>query len=292
MLSEPPGPPACRGHATAFGSFKDSLDNRFVYVTFSARARGLSVGVNLNPDQHCNFDCVYCEVDRHSSFARRSLDIGVMDEELRRALALVYSGEIAQRAAFQSLPPELLKLRHVALSGDGEPTLCPHFAEVIQTVVHARACGQFPFFKIVLLTNATGLDLPPVANSLKLLTKADEIWAKLDTGTQAFMDVVNRPQLPLNVVLAKIAALGRQRAVVIQSMFSLLKGQEPPGEEIEQYLERLKDLKAAGADISLVQVCSPTRPVVHSGCEHLPLKKLSAIARMIRTNTGLKAEVF
>ncbi len=277
---------------TAFGSPRDFLDNRFVYVTLSARARGLSIGVNLNPDQQCNFDCVYCEVDRRSPSAAQALDLSVMDEELRRTLALIHSGEIRRRAAFRSLPAELLKPRQVAMSGDGEPTLCPQFAGAVQTVVHVRAGGRFPFFKIVLLTNATGLDLPQVEHSLKLLTDVDEIWAKLDAGTQAFMDQVNRPRLPMSTVMANIVKLGRQRPVIIQSMFSQFHGQEPSGEELAQYLERLRELKAAGAEISLVQICSPTRPFAHAGCGHLPLKSLSQIAKLVRTATGLRAEVF
>ena len=55
-------PPA--GAITAFGCPRDFLGNRFVYTVVSPRARGLSVGVNMNPDQRCNFDCAYCEVDQ------------------------------------------------------------------------------------------------------------------------------------------------------------------------------------------------------------------------------------
>ena len=50
--------------ATAFGCPRNFLDNRFVYTVVSARARGLSIGINMNPDRFCNFDCVYCEVNR------------------------------------------------------------------------------------------------------------------------------------------------------------------------------------------------------------------------------------
>jgi sulfatase maturation enzyme AslB (radical SAM superfamily) len=53
-----------RSSGTALGCLRDFLDNRFVYTVVSPRARGLSVGVNLNPDKFCNFDCVYCEVNR------------------------------------------------------------------------------------------------------------------------------------------------------------------------------------------------------------------------------------
>ncbi len=278
--------------ATVFGSQRDLLDNRFVYITVSARARGLSVGVNMNPDKACNFDCVYCDVDRRVPFQKQPLDVKAMSDELERTLGFVHSGDIRVHPTYNILPAALLELRHVALSGDGEPTLCPNFAEAIQSVVHIRARSRFPFFKIVLITNATGLDLPAVQGGLKSLTRSDEVWAKLDAGTQAFTERINRPQVPLKKVLANILRLGRQRPVVIQSMFSLLDGQEPSADEIEQYIERLKELKDAGAMIPLVQVYSPTRPAAHAECGHLPLKSLSHIAKLIRAATGLRAEVF
>ena len=287
---------AAKGRAafpvTPFACPRDFLLNRFVYVAVSARARGLSIGVNMNPDRHCNFDCVYCEVDRRTPSRDKVLDMPVMVEELQRTLDFVRSGAIHQLAGYAGLPPELLELRHVALSGDGEPTLCPQFVEAVESVVHVRARGGIPFFKIVLITNGTGLDLEPVKKSLKLLTLTDEIWVKLDAGTQAYMDKVNRPQVSLEKILANILTLGRQRPVIIQSLFPMLDGKGPAESEIESCLERLQGLKAGGAVISLVQIYSATRPRAHAECGHLPLKSLSNIARLIRTNTGLRAEVF
>ncbi|HZV35856.1 MAG TPA: radical SAM protein [Verrucomicrobiae bacterium] len=275
-----------------FGCPRDFLQNRFVYITVSPRARGLSIGVNMNPDKHCNFDCVYCEVDRCKAFKVECLDVHVMAEELQHTLEFVNSGDIRQYNRYSALPDELLTLRHVALSGDGEPTICPNFTEAVQSVVHVRASGRAPFFKIVLITNGTGLDLEQVKQSLKLLIKTDEIWVKLDAGTQTYMERVNRPQVPLKKVLANILALGQQRPIVIQSLFPLLDGHEPSTEEIDQYTLRLKELQTGGAMISQVQIYSATRPIAGSGCGHLPLKTLSRIAKTIRAATGLKAEVF
>ncbi len=284
--------PRCGGSPeTAFGSPRDFLDNQFVYAVVSARARGLSVGVNLSPDKVCNFNCVYCEVHRNGDL-RRGLDVDLMAAELKKTLGLVRAGRLRERPWYHTLPDELLQLRHVALSGDGEPTLSPRFAEALQAVVHVRALGGYPFFKLVLITNSTGLDLPQVQEGLKSFTKSDEIWAKLDGGTQAYVNKVNRSDVPLEKVLANILLLGRQRPVVIQSLFPAINSEEPPLEEIEQYARRLLELKEAGADISLVQIYSATRPSANSECGHLPLKTLSRIATIVRHNTGLKAEVF
>jgi wyosine [tRNA(Phe)-imidazoG37] synthetase (radical SAM superfamily) len=277
---------------TAFGRPRNSLGNRFVYAVISQRAHGLSIGVNLNPDRQCNFDCVYCEVNKDAPVRERQVDIKVLAGELRRLLRLTYDGRLRELEWFRHLPPDLLELKEVALSGDGEPTLCVNFDKVVQGVLQVRAQSGFPFFKIVLITNTAGLDFPEVARGIKLLTKQDEIWAKLDAGTQQYMDKVNRPDIPLWRVLANILALGKQRPIVIQSLFPLVNGEKPSRQEIEQYVLRLKELKTAGAQIKLVQVYSAHRPPHGRNCEHLPLKTLSLIARRVREVAGLKAEVF
>lgn len=259
----------------------------------SARARGLSVGVNLNPDKFCNFDCQYCEVDRTMPAPKTRLDVRIMTTELRATLTRVIQGQLRDRPWYQAIPSELLQLQHVALSGDGEPTLAPEFAEVVEAVVHVRAVGEFPFFKLVLLTNAAGLDLPPVQRGLAHFTKSDEVWIKLDAGTPAYFNKLARPNgITFEKTLANLLLVARQRPVVIQSLFPSLNEVPPANAEIEQYARRLKELKNDGAQISLVQIYSATRPTGQQQCGHLPLKTLSFIAQTVRSVAGLKAEIF
>ncbi len=277
---------------TDFGYARDFLNNRFVYVLISPRAHGLSVGINLNPDKRCNFNCVYCEVNRQLPPRETALDVPVMIRELRHTLGLVREGRLRDLSGFRSVPEELLQLRHVALSGDGEPTLCPNFCDAVQGVLHVRALGEYPFFRVVLVTNATGLDLPEVQRGLQALAPCDEVWCKLDCGTPTHYERINRPTVPLEKVLANILALGRQRPVVIQSLFPEFAGEGPDDAEIEAYVDRLRALRDGGAMISLVQVYSAQRPVMHPECRHLPLKRLSRIAQAVRAGAGLRAEVF
>jgi len=276
----------------AFGCPRDFLRNRFVYVLISPRAGGLSIGINMNPDKKCNFDCVYCEVDRSEPARESHLDVAVMAGELKKTLAIVHQDGLRGHPAYRALPAELLQLRHVTLSGDGEPTLAPNFVEIVETAVHIRAVGGFPHFKLVLVTNATGLDQPLVQQGLRCLTREDEIWAKLDGGTSAYLQQVNRPDVPIEKILQNILTLARQRPVVIQSLFLSLNGQEPPEDEIQQYALRLNELKAAGAQIPLVQIYSATRPRFNPVCGHLPLRSLSQIAHTVQKVSGLKSEVF
>jgi wyosine [tRNA(Phe)-imidazoG37] synthetase (radical SAM superfamily) len=277
---------------SAFGRPRNRLGNRFVYVAISQRARGLSIGVNLNPDKRCNFDCVYCEVDRDTPGLGRRVDVKVMAAELERWLRLQHEGKLGELEWFRNLPPELLELKEVALSGYGEPTQCPNFDEVVREVLYLRSTRKLPFFKTVLITNGTGLDLPPVIAGLDLLCPEDEIWVKLDAGTQEYYEQVNRPMLPFWRILANILMVSKRRPVIIQSLFPVVNGQEPPWKEIEEYAQRLKELKAAGAQIAMVQVYSAHRPPHRPNCEHLALKSLSRIAAHVRKVTGLRAEVF
>src|SRR4051812_49806492 len=82
---------------SAFGYPRNFLDNHLVYVVVSARARGLSIGVNLNPDKHCNFDCVYCEVDRRVPIANTTLDLALLAEELESTIG--FDGEQGMRTS-------------------------------------------------------------------------------------------------------------------------------------------------------------------------------------------------
>jgi wyosine [tRNA(Phe)-imidazoG37] synthetase (radical SAM superfamily) len=216
----------------------------------------------------------------------------VMADELRRTLLFADSGELKNLPCYQHAPADLLKLRHVALSGDGEPTLCPNFLDAVRAVAHVRATGYLPFFKIVLITNASSLDLRDVQDGLKLFTPQDEIWAKLEAGTQGYMDRVNHPDRPLEKIMENILFTARLRPVIIQGLFPMINHEEPSVEEIEQYAQRLRDLKDAGAQIPLVQIYSATRPMAHPGSGHLPLKTLAHIARRVREVSGLQAEVF
>jgi wyosine [tRNA(Phe)-imidazoG37] synthetase (radical SAM superfamily) len=251
--------------------------------------------VNLNPDQYCNFDCCYCEVDRRHLprlGGPRQVNAHAVAQELSGALAMVDAGTLFKHAYFAALPPEMLRLAHVAISGDGEPTLCPNFADAVEGVVHLRAAGLASYFKLVLITNASALDQPGVKAGLRLFTRSDEIWAKLDAGTAEGAELINRPSVPWTRVVQNILELGRQRPVVIQSMFVEVDGRLPDRRELCEYARQLNLLKEGGAQISLVQVYSATRPPHTRRCRHLSLRVLSEIANLVHQITGLRVEVF
>ena len=106
------------------------------------------------------------------------------------------------------------------------------------------------------------------------------------------MNLVNKSEVPIEKTRLNILLVARQRPVVIQSLFPAANGDAPSEQSIEQYAERLKELTLAGAQISLEQIYSATRPTVDPQCGHLPLRTLSRIAQTVRSRTGLNAEIF
>jgi wyosine [tRNA(Phe)-imidazoG37] synthetase (radical SAM superfamily) len=112
--------------------------NRFVYPVLSRRSGGISIGVNLNPDKICNFDCIYCQVDRRSQSETRFVETAALVDELRTTLDLVTSGQIYDTPKFRDVPPHLRRLNDIAFSGDGEPTTYKNFDELIETCAKVK----------------------------------------------------------------------------------------------------------------------------------------------------------
>src|SRR6202171_38305 len=97
-------------------------DNRYVYAVVSRRSKGVSIGINLNPDKICNFDCIYCQVDRKTPPVVRDVNMSRLRDELVDMIDLVVSGELFEMERFHDTPPALRRLNDIAFSGDGEPT--------------------------------------------------------------------------------------------------------------------------------------------------------------------------
>src|SRR5712692_10626538 len=130
-------------------------DNRYIYAVVSRRSKGVIIGVNLNPDKVCNFDCVYCQVDRKTPPVVRDVNVPRLLEELEDMLDLVQSGKLFEMERFLATPPALRRLNDIAFSGDGEPTTCPELLEIVDAVAEIKRRLGLQAVKLVLITNAT-----------------------------------------------------------------------------------------------------------------------------------------
>lgn len=268
--------------------------NRYVYPVLSRRARGISIGINLSPDQVCNFQCVYCQVDRSRPSRGGQVDLDILRGELDHMLAQVTSGEIFQEEPFAAAPASMRRVADIAFSGDGEPTASPIFPQAAQLVIDATRARPLPAdMKIVVITNATLLNRPVVQDALdQLHAHAGHVWAKLDAGTEEHYKRVNRCPIPLQRILDNIALASRRWRVLIQSMWLRLDGRDPDPTQISAFADRLKEILDGGGRIQTVQVYTVARQPAESFVSVLPEDRLRVIAEAIAIRTGLPVEVF
>lgn len=269
-------------------------DNRYVYPVISRRSRGLSIGVNLNPDGACNFDCAYCCVDRSAPVAARlavkEVDLAVLRLELDHALVIALNGTLFAQPPFDTTPPELRRLNDVAFSGDGEPTSFPRFAEACALAGELLAWHNSPA-KVVTITNATLLHQERVQAALDSLGERCEVWAKLDAGTELYYRLIDRSEVPFSRILTNLLLAGKRRPLVIQSLFARLHGAVPPPAEITAWLGRLLDLRTGGAAIERIQVYTTARATTEAWVEPLSHAEVDAIVAQA-AECGFVADAF
>ena len=267
-------------------------DFDYVYPVLSRRSGGLSLGINLNVDKVCNWDCVYCQVDRTVAPSRRDVDLGQLDEELRWAVEWADSGRCWSQPPFDQTPPEFRRLNDIAFSGDGEPTTFGDFETACRLAVEARAAS--PQTRIVVLSNMTMAHRDSVRRGFELLDPdLDQIWAKLETGTEAAYKAIDRSAVPFDRVLENLLQVGRIRPLVIQSLFMKLHGRGPEPAEIDAYLKRLAGLLEGGCRISHVQLYTVARQTAEPFVGPLSRGELEALrSRAAKELSDLSFEVY
>jgi wyosine [tRNA(Phe)-imidazoG37] synthetase (radical SAM superfamily) len=260
--------------------------NRYVYAVVSRRARGLSIGVNLNPDKACNFDCPYCQVDRTTPGGPTRVVVPDLADELEDLLRRA-GGDLWAAPPFDTVAPELRRVADVAFAGDGEPTTPPELPAAARAAREARD-RLAPGVPLRLLTNATLLHKDRVRAALG---EFDELWCKLDAGTEAYFQLVDGTRLPFQRVLDNLLLVARERPIVIQSLFLTLDGVGPDDAEIAAWVERLSEIVSGGGRIDHVQVYTVARAPSDPRCGPLDPARLEAIAAGAR-EAGVAATVY
>lgn len=258
-------------------------ENHYVYPVVSRRARGLSIGVNLNPDKVCNFDCIYCQVDRTTPPLYRRVGLDRLKGELRNLLEEARSGAIYQTALFNDIPDALKRINDIAFSGDGEPTTCPGFLEAVRYAADLKHELGLKDVKLTVLTNATRFHRPEVQAAFDVMYENNgEIWAKLDAGTEGYYDRVDRTRVAFDTVVRNLRDAAARWPLVIQSLFMRIGGQPPPADEIAAYARILEEILASGGALKLIQVHTVARPPAESDVTALSEAEVDAIAEAVR----------
>ena len=268
-------------------------ENLFVYPVLSRRSGGISIGINLSPHKGCNFDCLYCQVDRRPDQPKAPVySTAQMADELRDMIDQVLSGHLFRLEPFDKTPASLQRLNDIALSGDGEPTTEKEFLPTCRQVAQIKSDLNLEHVKIVLITNATLFHKSAVQEGLALLDKHQgQIWAKLDAGSEAFYHFIDKTRIPFQRILDNITQAARQRPVYIQTLFTRIDGQPVDPSEIEAYADRINAISAEGGKITAIQLHTIARPPADPRVSSLKDNELDAIAADIRSRLSLSVPI-
>lgn len=250
---------------------RDSAGLTYVYPVVSRRAGGLSIGINLNPNNACNWRCLYCQVPALQRGSAPAIDLPKLEQELRSFLHELIYGRFMQ----EKVPPEARVIHDIALSGNGEPTSAKEFEQVIRVIGEVK--DEFPLpdtLKVILITNGSLIHRETVQKGLGRLAQLNgEIWFKLDSVTKAGRLQVNNTRMSLARMRENLCLAASLCPTWLQTCVFKLDEAPPAQTELDAYISFVDALLRDGVQIKGVLLYTLARPSLQP--EAVRLSKVS-----------------
>jgi wyosine [tRNA(Phe)-imidazoG37] synthetase (radical SAM superfamily) len=263
----------------------------YVYPVLSRRAGGVSAGINLNPNNACNWHCAYCQVPNLTRGKAPKIDLGRLETELRRFLAAICQGGWLARHA----PEGARALKDLAFSGNGEPTSAAEFADAVALVARVRA--EFALDRTAalrLISNGSLLAQARVREGIRHLARAGgEVWFKLDAGKADAIARINGIKLAPPTIARNLAACKALCPTWVQTCVFRWDGRPPGDDELDAYLDLLDRANGEGKAVEGILLYGLARPSLQpEGARISPLSaaELAAIVGRIKEK-GLTVRV-
>ncbi len=257
--------------------------DRLVYPVVSRRSRGLSLGINLNPDKRCNFDCVYCQVERTDPPQTRRPDIKQLEMELLHWIGELEHGEYRG-----------YQLKDIALAGDGEPTSEKQLPQVLELLLSLKQqYPQLSDIKLILFTNGSGIDRKDLVDIFPQFYQSHgEVWFKLDAWDQSSLEGINRTRLKFGQLMSKLEAFGQQYPVVLQSCFFQWQQRDFSEEIYQSYVAEVRSLIKQQVQIKKIQAYTLARKPAESEARPWSDEAMNRLAGLLRSELDLPVELF
>ncbi len=270
---------------------RDRVGLTYVYPVISRRAGGVSVGINLNPNNACNWRCVYCQVPDLKRGSAPHIDLNKLEAELRNFLHELTEGDFMQ----QHVPEEARKIHDIALSGNGEPTSAKEFESVIELVGRTITDYKLPKeLKLVLITNGSLIHKTSVQAGLQRMAQLNgEVWFKFDRALAEERQKINNVRISLNKIHEHLRIATSLCPTWIQTCMFQMDGNPPSTDEIDAYLKFLQQLKEENIPLQGVLLYGIARPSLQPEAARLaPAQEswLSAFGERIKA-LGLSVKI-
>jgi len=259
---------------------RDSAGMTYVYPVVSRRAGGVSIGINLNPNNACNWRCIYCQVPGLVRGAAPAIDLARLEAELRQVLDDILRGDFM----VARVPAAARRLADVAFSGNGEPTSAAEFAAAVE-IVHGvlEEQGVLDTVKLRLITNGSLLGRRMVKEGIARLGRHHgEVWFKVDAGDAAGTARINSVRQRPEAVVARLQACAGLCSTWVQTCCFALDDEAPTETQVQLWLQLLTAAKASIAGVHLYGLARPSQQIEAPRLSALPPAWLQALARRVR----------
>ena len=245
---------------------------KYVYPVISRRAGGLSIGINVNTNNACNWRCVYCQVPELVRGTAPEMNFQLLEEEFKFFLDQVLNGDFYDQF---NVPEQNRVIKDIAISGNGEPTSIKNFDRVIALIGKiATQKKVFPESDFILITNGSLMHQKGVQNGLRALNRyRGQVWFKLDSATEQGRKKINNAQLSNKKVLENLQLSTTLCETSIQMcMINYLSIEESKNEN-KAYLQLLERFKKNQIKIAKIMMYSIARPSLQA--EAIQLEKVA-----------------
>lgn len=268
---------------------RDSAGMIYVYPVVSRRAGGVSIGINLNPNNACNWRCIYCQVPDLKRGSAPPIDMAQIERELRGFVETLLHGDFMRL----HVPEGARQIVDVAFSGNGEPTSAREFPQAIELVGRVlRETGLDRTVKIRLITNGSLLGRRVVQEGLRRLGElGGEAWFKVDAGTTEGYRRINNVALSPESVVRNLRRCAKLCSTWVQTCLFAVDGEGPTEEAVSAYFDVLGKAGIERlAGVHLYGLARPSMQPESGRLSNLPEIELEAIARRLREQ-GLTVQV-
>jgi wyosine [tRNA(Phe)-imidazoG37] synthetase (radical SAM superfamily) len=262
----------------------DIVGLKYVYPVISRRMGGLSIGINFNPNNACNWRCIYCQVENLKLGAAPEMDFKLLEEELRFFLDDVLVGDFYER--FQ-VDKDKRIIKDIAIAGNGEPTSLKDFAVAVELIGKiATEMGVFPASNYVLITNGSLVHQAKVQEGLKVLKSyGGEVWFKLDSATKKGRTFINNTGQSCEASIANLMSSVSLCNTKLQTCLLDYDNEGLSEKEKQAYLKLLKGIKEVGCklqEVMLYTIARPSQQPEAALLKPLSLETLNAFADDVR----------
>jgi wyosine [tRNA(Phe)-imidazoG37] synthetase (radical SAM superfamily) len=218
---------------------RDKAGLTYIYPVLSRRSGGLSVGVNLNTNNACNWRCIYCQVPNLIRGSAPTVNLEQLAQELRSFLGDVIYGNFFDR---EEVSDEFRVIKDIAISGNGEPTTAREFDQVVNVIeLILKEYGLLGSVKCVLITNGSMVNKVHVKKGLQKLAEMNgEIWFKVDSATPIGIAKINQVKGSNTSTLKRLKIAAELCPTLLQTCVFSYKNKTPDDTETNAYLNLLK----------------------------------------------------